>query len=140
MDTTLLCIVVPIIGIFAILGGRWYQRHALDRTIAAAQARYQRTLAHLKADPANADLREHTLAVGRWYAGVARQQTGTTIFDEMALMNDISAATAGRNAPSPPDATTSAEQRLQHLGDLRERGLITDEEYAARRQAIIEGV
>ena len=44
-------------------------------------------------------------------------------------------------APPPPPAaagTPSVPDRLKQLDDLRAQGLVTDEEYASKRQAIIE--
>ena len=41
-------------------------------------------------------------------------------------------------AASPPPATV--EQRLGKLQRLRQQGLITDDEYAARRQAILDSL
>jgi uncharacterized RDD family membrane protein YckC len=42
--------------------------------------------------------------------------------------------------PPAPQATQSAEDRLRALEDLRAKGLVTEEEYRARRKAIIEGL
>lgn len=43
-------------------------------------------------------------------------------------------------ASAPPPVPRSAAERLQELQQLRDRGLVTDEEYAARRAAIIDSV
>jgi ABC-type transporter Mla maintaining outer membrane lipid asymmetry permease subunit MlaE len=45
---------------------------------------------------------------------------------------------AGPAAPAAPSA--SASSRLAELGDLRDRGLITAEEYDTRRAQIIAGI
>jgi hypothetical protein len=42
-------------------------------------------------------------------------------------------------APPPPGPARSIEQRLAELGDLHARGVITDDELAAGRAAIIAG-
>jgi hypothetical protein len=66
-------------------------------------------------------------------------------FDEVALANDISAATAAAGAPQPAPAPApvtapapSLADRMKKLNELRDAGLITDVEYAERRQKIIE--
>lgn len=60
----------------------------------------------------------------------------------MALSNDISAATAGAMVAQaqPAQPAASVEQRLQALDALRTKGLITDAEYATRRQQLISEV
>jgi hypothetical protein len=50
------------------------------------------SLKDLKKDPANSDLRQKTLALGRAYSNLARDSKGQTIFDEVALLNDLNAA------------------------------------------------
>jgi hypothetical protein len=42
-------------------------------------------------------------------------------------------------APQPPAPARSIEQRLAELGDLHARGVITDDELAAGRAAVIAG-
>jgi len=105
-------------------------------------AAYQAALAMLKQDPANPDLRGQTLALGRAYCEVARSQQSkgsVTLFDEVALSNDINAACAGAGATKAPEATApkSAETRLQELAALRERGTISEEEYRAARAKVL---
>jgi uncharacterized RDD family membrane protein YckC len=43
-----------------------------------------------------------------------------------------------RFTSSPPPASETAEQALARLADLRQKGLITEEEYQEKRRAIIE--
>jgi hypothetical protein len=67
-----------------------------------------------------------------------------TLFDEVALMNDINAACGG--APTHPmaDRSTPIEQsieaRLAKLADLRSKGLINEDEYISRRKRILDEV
>jgi len=82
-------IVVVVVAI-----GLWWAR-ATEKGKAEALEAYRISLARLKADPRNADLRKHTLALGRIYSNLMRDNKGQTVFDEVALMNDISAACAG---------------------------------------------
>jgi len=60
-----------------------------------AKAAYQDSLTQLKADPTNSNLRETTLHFGRTYSNLTRNNKGVTIFDEVALSNDINAACGG---------------------------------------------
>lgn len=104
-----------------------------------AYAMYQNALAALKANPTSADLRQRALSIGRAYSFLTRQ-SNITIYDEMAVMNDIEAATAGAGAgatASAPDRET-IEARLARLNSLRDKGLVTDQEWNERRQKILD--
>jgi hypothetical protein len=107
-----------------------------------ARAAYQSSLTHLKQDPANPDLREETLRLGRAYASLMRSRGGVALFDEVALSNDINAACAAAARPQrelPPPAAP-VEERLARLAELREKGLIDEHEYTARRQEILRDI
>ena len=112
-----------------------------------ARVAYQTSLAQLKRNPTSADLRQRTLELGRIYSNLTRDKKGVTIFDEIALMNDINAACAGATTVSSPPRATAAppprqtiEERLARLSELKAKGLIDDAEYNARRQKIIDEV
>ncbi len=45
-----------------------------------------------------------------------------------------------REAAPAPSAKKSVEQRLSELDDLAQRGIITKDEYKARRQAILDSL
>lgn len=47
---------------------------------------------------------------------------------------------AAAPAPAADEPAVSAEERLRKLADLHEKGLVTDEEYAARRKEIIDSL
>jgi hypothetical protein len=111
--------------------------------LAQAKASYQASLSKLKSNPTNADLRQRTLELGRIYSNLTRKKRGVTLFDEVALMNDISAACAGATFVSPnmgTSATPSIEKRLSKLAELRSKGLIDEQEYNSKRQKIIDEV
>ena len=108
-----------------------------------AREKYQRHLAMLKKQPHNADLKEETLRLGRVYSNLTRKKKGVALYDEVALMNDISAATAGAGAPAaaplPPVPTSpTSEERLRNLARLKEQGLLSEEEYQERRGRILD--
>ncbi len=101
---------------------------------------YQDALHKLKSDPNNPDLREMTLQLGRKYAALMRDSKGHSVFDEVALMNDINAAcaraTVGQNAVLKVEVTNpmavsgkSVAQEIERLGQLLIAGVITGEEF-----------
>ena len=55
--------------------------------------------------------------------------------DATYLASNLRGDTARLPSPKPPVA-----QRLMELQDLKDQGLITDEEYAARRRAILDEI
>ena len=135
--------VAVIIGFFVIIGLiAYFKAEALKQ----ARARYQASLAALKRDPNNADLKQATLALGRAYSQLTRDKKGVTLFDEVALMNDINAACAGaglhpqHRAAAAPQVQESVEQRLQNLSDLSAKGLISPAEHDQRRSAILNSI
>ncbi|SDT17446.1 hypothetical protein SAMN05216598_4272 [Pseudomonas asplenii] len=119
--------------------------NAQEKAKKKAREAYQSSLASLKADPRNADLRQQTLALGRIYSNLMRDKKGQTVFDEIALMNDINAACAGASERTldahvilPP--VNDIEARLQKLLSLKERNLIDEDEYSSRRREILESI
>src|SRR5262245_3237330 len=108
---------------------------ARTRERQAAFDAYQSELAKLKANPTDPNIKQRALQLGRTYANHTRQQKGVTVFDEVALSNDISAATAAATVaqpaqPPPIAQPTSLADRMRKLNELRDAGLITDIEYA----------
>jgi hypothetical protein len=104
---------------------------------------YQVALVKLKSNLTDPDIKRRALEFGCAYAAMTREQNAVTVFDEIALSNDISTATAGAAAAPvlqsiPQPAPVSLSDRLRKLDELRKDGLITDIEYAARRQKIID--
>lgn len=108
-----------------------------------ARVAYQNALARLKRDPGNSDLREETLRLGRTYSNMTRQR-GVTLFDEVALSNDINAACAGvfreEKSPGRQLPKPSVEARLAQLAELKAKGLIDEGEYASRRLEILREI
>lgn len=106
-----------------------------------AQAAYRDALEKLKANPNSPQLRTAALELGRAYSNITRNQKGVTVFDEVALSNDINAACAASVLMASSSASTAVgttEARLQKLLDLKTSGLITDEEYGSRRSKILD--
>jgi hypothetical protein len=130
-----------VVILIAVNAGRKNSEKA--KALASARDAYHNSLTKLKANPTNANLRQVTLGLGRTYSHLGRNKKGVTIFDEVALSNDISAACAGatnihENKVPKPDQTI--ELRLQRLAELKAKGLIDDDEYAARREKILDEV
>ena len=99
------------------------------RRLAAALAAYQSSLTKLKEDPTNATLKQRTLALGREYSNLTRDSKGVSLFDEVALSNDINAACAGATRHQPRTNGGSLESRLSRLADLQSRGLVSAQEF-----------
>lgn len=107
-----------------------------------AKDKYFRSLDELKNNSNNPDIRQETLQLGRDYSNLTRKKRGVTIYDEMALMNDINAACAGATVSSAKEIANNAtiEERLAKLSELKERNLINEEEYYTRRQKILDEI
>jgi type II secretory pathway pseudopilin PulG len=112
-----------------------------EKKKAAARAAYLASLEALKGKPTDANLKQETLALGRAYSNLTRNQKGQTLFDEVALMNDINAACAAASAVESAARSASTaetiEGRLEQLAALRARGLIDEAEFAQKRKAIL---
>ncbi|HYG80135.1 MAG TPA: SHOCT domain-containing protein [Pyrinomonadaceae bacterium] len=144
-DTTtgaLCCGAIIIFVIAMVIAGN---SEAKKQAAALAEARdaYHNSLIKLKANPTSADLRQTALSLGRTYSNLTRSRKGVTVFDEVALMNDINAACAGATVISEKNSTAlkpSIEERLEKLAELKSKGLIDDQEYVARKQKILDEV
>lgn len=130
-------ILVVLVLIFAVVV---YVKRQAALELQEARARYHKYLDLLKRDPANADLYQKTLHTGRVYSNLTRKRKGVTLYDEAALNNDLTAATAGaRRMPQPTiPAPASAVDRMQQLDALKGQGLVTDQEYASSRARILQ--
>lgn len=135
-----------VIGLVVFFGLAIYSGMAKAKALEAAKQKYLDALSALKLHPTNADLKQTTLALGRAYSNLTRDKKGNTLFDEVALMNDINAAcaAAGTNLMPAPSAlpvpTKTAEERLSTLAQLQEKGLIEKSEYDKRRTEILESI
>ena len=133
-------IVGAVVVIYIVMSNEAKRRAAQQRE--EARQAYVAALNNLKAHPTNPDLKQTTLELGRVYSNLTRNKQGVTLFDEVALMNDINAATAGATgqvtAPAPTATPSSVEARLAKLSELKASGVIDEQEYAAKRQKIID--
>nr|AUN37268.1 hypothetical protein [uncultured bacterium] len=110
------------------------------RALEQAENAYRRYLAMLKKDPANPELRERTLGAGRHYSNLTRNRQGVTVYDEVALSNDIGAACAAASTTTSIGRSDDLFERLKKLDKLKEHGFITDDEYSLRRKRILDEV
>ena len=137
-------VVVVIVGLVLIVKSANETMEKQKRALNDAHTAYQNSLKELKSDPRNADLRQRTLNLGRAYSNLTRNKSGVTVYDEMALMNDINAACAAAGGsvskPATPDSASSIESRLAKLADLKSKSLINEDEYNSRRQKILDEV
>lgn len=126
--------IAVVIGLAVVAGD------ARERRLRKAREAYHASLVELKRDPANPDRKQHALALGRAYSKLTRDRLRVTVFDEVALSNDISAACAGAMVPrvvAAPSLAPTPEARLARLSSLRAQGLLDDDEYATERRRII---
>ena len=98
---------------------------------------YQDLLRQLRQSPTDPQLKQKTLEAGRNYSAWTRRGKGVTVFDELALSNDIAAACAAAASIVPAAPTLTLEQRLERLQGLKQKGLISDQEYNAKRSQIL---
>ena len=114
------------------------------RIFETSKNKYQSSLDSLKKNPTNPDIKQKPLQFGREFAEVIRQFQGTngvTLFDEVALMNDVNAACAGATISSSRETiATTIEQRLVTLTELKEMGLLKEQEYEERRRKILDEI
>jgi rubrerythrin len=114
------------------------------RAIYDAEDRYKKSLEALKNNPADANRKQKSLQFGRELAELGRRYEGTpgvTIFDEMALMNDINAACAAAPSLSTKTETSQTlEERLAKLSDLKAKNLLSEQEYNERRREILNEI
>lgn len=129
-------VVTFIIGLIILL----VQNDDREKKLREAEAAYRSSLADLKLSPMNADLKEETLRKGRAYSNLTRNNQGVTMYDEVALMNDINAACASAGVPQSvrEGSGKSIEERLSYMGQLKDKSLITEQEYEQRRAEILK--
>ena len=85
--------IILIVIVAVMIGNSTNKQRA--KALEDARRAYHDSLAYLKAHPTNAEVRQGTLEYGRRYSNLTRNRRGVTIFDEVALMNDINAACGG---------------------------------------------
>ena len=125
-------------------GERAERQEHLER-LDRAMSEYFNCLEVLKMDPTNADQKQLTLALGRKYSEMSRTLSSlnptVTIYDEVAVMNDIQACTGGSSVKELTlQNSRPTEERLSKLLDLKIAGLISHDEYKERRQKILDQI
>lgn len=116
-------------------------RFILAEEVRRAREAYLTSLQDLKRDPTNADLKQETLRLGRYYASVSENG-----ISELSIFNDINSVCTEINTTQENQKTInvsptkSLEDRLKSLNDLHVRELITTSEYNEQRQRILEDV
>lgn len=128
-------IIIVIIVIIGIWGGI-----SRSNQVKKAKENYEKSLAKLKENPTDADLKQATLELGRIYSNLTRDSNGVTTVDEIALMNDINAACAAASSINPLSTSQSIEDRLNNLSNLLEKGVISQLEYDSRRKEILDSI
>lgn len=89
------CFVLPVLFVIGFTAWALWARGKVKREAQAAYAAYQESLANVRRDPTNAELRAAALERGRAYMYLARNKAGLFPVDELTIANDINAASAG---------------------------------------------
>jgi hypothetical protein len=113
-----------------------------------AEGHYRRMLEILRNNPTDPEMREKALSWGRRFAELTRQPVGSgvTVFDEVALSNDINAACAGASRANGSAvsresvASNSIEERFERLKSLLDKGLISSDEYKEKRMKLLDDI
>jgi hypothetical protein len=136
---------VMVLGVVAIIvvsfGLYFNSLNEINKRLQQAFARYKQSLEVLKQQPNNPELRQRALEWGRYYSGLTRDNKRVTVYDEVALANDINAACAGAGSIENANAATptrSIEERLEQLKALLSKGAISEQEYSERRSKILD--
>ena len=139
----ILCLIaVPV----CIVGAYLSYIKSVNKRLSDAFFTYRNSLDALKQDPHNAELHERALQLGRYYSHLTRSNRRVTIYDEVALANDIAAARAGAGQAANLSGTPLSisgqplEQRLDRLKELLDSGAIDEQEYRARRTKLLDEV
>ncbi|MBN2703011.1 MAG: hypothetical protein JXR23_02270 [Pontiellaceae bacterium] len=133
--------VILIIIIFVLFRVFIVSSNAEKERIEQSRQKYERYLKRLKEDPGNADIRQKTLSCGREYSRILRKSMANSVFDEVALMNDINAACAvTQQVSTKPIQPDDIESRLIKLQDLNSKGLIDDADYRKRKEEIMSQI
>ena len=150
MDLILGVIFFALLAIFLFMvyaNGRAADRRAVAEAVLELEnslKRYKKSLGNLKRDPNNSDLRQIALELGRRYANLTRTNNARTIFDEVALANDINAASGAANWANTNQLTQRPSEdagiRLIKLQNLKDQGLIGELEFQQRKKEILQEI
>jgi hypothetical protein len=126
---------VLLVGVLIGLSSSMAQAKALR----LAKEAYEAALSALSANPNSNDARVAALDAGRHYAGLARKKVGSNgvaLFDEVAMQNDITAR-LGSASLSTSTAPTDRVAKLTELSGLRDKGVLTPEEFEAEKRRLL---
>jgi Short C-terminal domain len=90
-------------------------------------------------------LRAAAIGGGAYYAGKRREEAQQREYDEQARIAQLEAQQQPTHAPPTPAApaggglSPEAIDRLAQLGKLHEQGVLTDEEFAKQKAALLGG-
>ena len=139
---TILCVGIPLALLVLFLRDSDRRNKLKQERIEQAKKKYQTDLNLLRKTPTDASQRQKTLMSGREYARLLREDKKETIFDEIALMNDLNAIAGGQvETEAKPRVEVkeekSIEERLRILEDLKSKELLSEEEYQQRKSDIL---
>jgi len=117
----------------------WLYAKGKKSMLDKARKAYRDALDQLKQSPTDPNRRERALELGRAYAKLTRDLKGATVFDEMALKNDIDAACAGavEFAAAHAGKPASAAAEIRKLTGLLDEGILTPEEWQSAKAQLV---
>jgi hypothetical protein len=150
-----------VIGAFVVV--IWLVQRAVQRDrkrLAAAKLAYEVALSRLDENPNDSQARVEALSLGRAYADLNRKMTagslkaakkaGVTLFDEVALQNDLNARPPRAVGPSPAEVRearlvskearlSSADRiaQLERLSQLRKDGTLSEAEFEREKRRVL---
>jgi hypothetical protein len=99
--------------------------------LAGARRDWEESVARLRADPKNPELKEDALRFGRLYAQLSPERGGRREFTEEEALQAVKALCPPPSRTEP--ARETLEDRLAQLDYYRKRGLLSESEYQQKK-------
>lgn len=126
-------------GTALVIQGRLNTLQEKETRLEDAREDYHESLRELADDPGDQALKEEAFIRGIVYAGLMRDTGRENEFDEETATEDIQRALRLGQVARPRE-NVSAVERLSELVAVWEAGLITEEEYNAKRAEILADI
>ncbi len=148
MDFICFGLVLIVIASFIVPLFKWW---VVNNHLVKARSKYFDALEKLRQMPNNTSLKQHTFTLGQNYvnltqeiidSNVTQKVKGFIPYDELTLMSDINDVCEGGKDTSDKEITNTQiiEERLAKLSELKEKNLISEQEYEQRRQKILDEI
>lgn len=106
-----------------------------------SEAEYKKALSELRMNPSSPELAQKTIQAARAYSKTTRATAFGQLADEDTLMKEINSVISGEKAIAQNTISgQTIEERLAKLTDLKNKNMITPEEYEARKKTILDEI